>query len=42
MKSKNMKKAIQIIKDEIESKGLKVKIILFGSVARDDFKEDSD
>jgi len=36
-------KAVEIIKEEIESKGLKViKIILFGSRARGDAKEDSD
>jgi predicted nucleotidyltransferase len=35
--------AIQIIKEEIESRGLTaLKIILFGSRARGDFKEDSD
>ena len=38
-----MEKSIQIIKEEIENRGLKVlKIILFGSRARGDFKEDSD
>ena len=38
-----MEKVIQIIKEELESKGLKIlKIILFGSRARGDFKEDSD
>jgi len=38
-----MEKAVEIIKEEIESKGLKViKIILFGSRARGDAKEDSD
>jgi len=39
----NMEEAIKIIKEEIENRGLKVlKIILFGSRARWDFKEDSD
>jgi predicted nucleotidyltransferase len=38
-----MEKAIKIIKEEIENRGLKVlKIILFGSRAKGDFKEDSD
>jgi len=38
-----MEEAIKIIKEEIENRGLKVlKIILFGSRARGDFKEDSD
>jgi predicted nucleotidyltransferase len=38
-----MEKAVEVIKEEIESKGLKViKIILFGSRARGDAKEDSD
>ncbi len=36
-------KAIKIIKEEIEKKGIKViKIILFGSRSRNDFVEDSD
>jgi predicted nucleotidyltransferase len=36
-------KAVEVIKEEIESKGLKViKIILFGSRARGNAKEDSD
>jgi len=39
----NMEEAIKIIKEEIENRGLKVlKIILFGSRAKGDFKEDSD
>jgi predicted nucleotidyltransferase len=39
----NMEEAIKIIKEEIENRGLKIlKIILFGSRARGDFKEDSD
>jgi len=39
----NMEEAIKIIREEIENRGLKVlKIILFGSRARGDFKEDSD
>jgi len=38
-----MEEAIKIIKEEIENRGLKIlKIILFGSRARGDFKEDSD
>jgi predicted nucleotidyltransferase len=38
-----MEKAVEVIKEEIESKGLKViKIILFGSRARGNAKEDSD
>jgi len=38
-----MEKAIQIIKETIENKGLKVlKIILFGSRAKDTAREDSD
>jgi len=38
-----MEKAVEVIKEEIENKGLKViKIILFGSRARGDAKEDSD
>ena len=38
-----MEKAIKIIKEEIEKRGLSVlKIILFGSRARGDAREDSD
>jgi len=38
-----MEKAIQVIKETIENKGLKVlKIILFGSRAKDTAREDSD
>jgi predicted nucleotidyltransferase len=38
-----MKEAIQIIKEELEKRGIKVlKIILFGSRAREDYQEDSD
>ncbi len=38
-----MEKALKIIRDEIEKEGMKVlKIILFGSRARGDFREDSD
>ncbi len=38
-----MDKAIKIIKDEIEKRGMNVlKIILFGSRAKGDAKEDSD
>ncbi len=36
-------KALKVIRDEIEKEGMKVlKIILFGSRARGDFREDSD
>jgi predicted nucleotidyltransferase len=39
----NMEKVVKIIKDEIEARGLKVvKIILFGSRAKGNPKEDSD
>ncbi len=36
-------RALKVIRDEIEKEGMKVlKIILFGSRARGDFREDSD
>jgi predicted nucleotidyltransferase len=43
MENEKIEKVVKIIKDEIEARGLKVvKIILFGSRAKGNQKEDSD